>query len=53
MKYRIMILVILKVRQEMNRLQHERLMEKLEYEMFSEQCAEQAREEAWQKIINK
>ena len=29
----------------MNRLQRERLMEKLEYEMFSEQCAAQAREE--------
>ena len=29
----------------MNRLQRERLMEKLEYEMFSEQCYEQAREE--------
>lgn len=29
----------------MNRLQRERLMEKLEYEMFSEQCYEQAKEE--------
>lgn len=29
----------------MTRLQRERLMEKLEYEMFSEQCAAQAREE--------
>ena len=29
----------------MNRLQRERLMEKLEFEMFSEQCAAQAREE--------
>ena len=29
----------------MNRQQRERLMEKLEYEMFSEQCYEQAREE--------
>ena len=29
----------------MNRLQRERLMEKLEYEMFSEQCAQQTREE--------
>ena len=29
----------------MNRRQQELLMEKLEYEMFSEQCAEQAREE--------
>ena len=29
----------------MNRLQRERLMEKLEYEMFSEQCYEQANEE--------
>ena len=37
--------MILKARQEMNRLQRERLMEKLEYEMFSEQCAAQAREE--------
>lgn len=45
MKYHIMILAILKVRQEMNRLQRERLMEKLEYEIFSEQCYEQAKEE--------
>lgn len=37
--------MILKARQPMNRLQRERLMEKLEYEMFSEQCAAQAREE--------
>ena len=29
----------------MNRQQQERLMEKLEYEMFSEQCYEQAKEE--------
>ena len=29
----------------MNRQQRERLMEKLEFEMFSEQCAAQAREE--------
>ena len=29
----------------MNREQKERLMEKLEYEIFSEQCAEQAKEE--------
>ena len=29
----------------MNRLQRERLIEKLEFEMFSEQCAAQAREE--------
>ena len=29
----------------MNRQQRERLMEKLEYEMFSEQCAKQAKEE--------
>ena len=29
----------------MNRLQRERLMEKLEYEMRSEQCYEQAKEE--------
>ena len=29
----------------MNRLQRERLMEKLEYEIFSEQCYEQAKEE--------
>lgn len=29
----------------MNRLQRERLMEKLEFEMFCEQCAAQAREE--------
>ena len=29
----------------MNRLQRESLMEKLEYEMFSEQCAAQVREE--------
>ena len=29
----------------MNRLQRERLMEKLEYEMFSEQCVAQTREE--------
>ena len=29
----------------MNRQQQELLMEKLEYEMFSEQCAAQAREE--------
>lgn len=29
----------------MNRLQRERLMEKLEFEMFSEQCYEQAKEE--------
>ena len=28
----------------MNRQQLERLMEKLEYEMFSEQCYEQAKE---------
>ena len=41
-KYRIMIL---KARQPMNRQQRERLMEKLEYEMFSEQCAASAREE--------
>ena len=38
--------MILKARQEMNRQQQELLMEKLEYEMFSEQCAAQAREEA-------
>ena len=37
--------MILKARQEMNRRQQELLMEKLEFEMFSEQCAEQAREE--------
>ena len=42
MNYRIMIL---KARQQMNRRQQELLMEKLEYEMFSEQCAEQVREE--------
>lgn len=29
----------------MNRLQHERLMEKLEYEMRSEQYVQQAKEE--------
>ena len=29
----------------MNRLQRERLMEKLEYEIFSEQCYAQAKEE--------
>ena len=29
----------------MNRLQRERLMEKLEYEMFSEQYVQQAKEE--------
>ena len=29
----------------MNRLQRERLMEKLEFEMFSEQCYEQTKEE--------
>ena len=34
----------------MNRLQRERLMEKLEFEMFSEQCAAQAREEKKEKI---
>ena len=45
MKYHIMILVILKARQPMNRQQRDRLMEKLEYEMFSEQCYEQAKEE--------
>ena len=38
-------IMILKARQEMNRLQRERLMEKLEYEIFSEQCYEQAKEE--------
>lgn len=34
----------------MNRLQRERLMEKLEFEMRSEQYAEQAREEENTKI---
>lgn len=37
--------MILKARQDMNRQQQERLMEKLEYEMFSEQCYAQAKEE--------